>query len=131
MHPSEFAVNEAWIVFQLNDVPLVTDDEGAFHCIVVMDAASCFILTSQFVPVSESEPSELDARRLLKNAMERAEACATRLFIPHGRFPGAITAEGERLGMLVEGRSEDDLTPFTGEAREGFREYLDGQARQD
>jgi len=127
MHPSEFEVNEAWIVFQLNDVPLVTGDEGTFHCIVVMDAASCFILTNQLVPLSESEPSELDARRLLNNAAERAETCATRLFVPHGRFPGAVTAEGERLGMTVEARSEEELTPFTGEAREGFREYLDSQ----
>lgn len=128
MHPSEFAVNETWIAFQLNDVPLETDDEGAFHCIVVMDAASCFILTSQFVPVGESEPSELEARRLLKNGAERAEEYATRLFVPHGRFSGAVTAEAGRLGMNVEAVSEEELTPFTEEARQGFREYLDSQA---
>ena len=44
VHPNQFHVDEAWIVFKLNDEPLRTDRDGLFNIICLMDAASCFIL---------------------------------------------------------------------------------------
>ncbi|MCY1381805.1 hypothetical protein D9M69_697600 [compost metagenome] len=50
LHPNQFTVNEAWIAFRLNDAPIQTDADGAFNCLALMDAASCFILGTEFVP---------------------------------------------------------------------------------
>ena len=44
LHPVQFQVNEAWIVFQLNETPIHTEQEGSFNCLCLMDAASCFLL---------------------------------------------------------------------------------------
>jgi len=67
LHPNQFKVNEAWLVFQLNDVPIRTDLEGDFNCIAFMDAASCFILGTEFVPADSKGPGQLESRRLLNN----------------------------------------------------------------
>jgi len=44
LHPNQFHVNETWIAFQLNETPIITDRDGDFNIIALMDAASCFIL---------------------------------------------------------------------------------------
>jgi hypothetical protein len=46
LHPNQFQVNEAWIVFKLNDEPLHTVRDGDFDFIALMDAASGFIVSS-------------------------------------------------------------------------------------
>jgi len=43
LHPNQFQVNEAWIVFRLIEAPVHCDD-GSFNCFGVMDAASLYIL---------------------------------------------------------------------------------------
>ncbi len=43
LRPNQFEVNEAWIVFRLNNAPIRIEHEGSFNCIALMDAASCFI----------------------------------------------------------------------------------------
>lgn len=63
LHPREFQVNEAWIVFKLNDAPISTEADGDFNVIALMDAASCFILGAVFVPVTSAEPSEMEVKR--------------------------------------------------------------------
>jgi len=65
LHPNQFYVNEAWIAFQLNDAPIHTGLDGTFNCIALMDAASCFILTSTLVLTNETEPSRFEAKLLL------------------------------------------------------------------
>jgi hypothetical protein len=52
LHPEQFEVNEAWIAFQLNGAPIRTEDDGDFNFIALMDAASCFILGSEFIAAS-------------------------------------------------------------------------------
>jgi hypothetical protein len=56
LHPNQFQVNEAWIVFRLNETPIHTEQEGSFNCICLMDAASCFLLGSELIPSAEEEP---------------------------------------------------------------------------
>ncbi|MDK1023876.1 MAG: hypothetical protein QGD92_06550, partial [Gammaproteobacteria bacterium] len=61
--PSQFQVNEAWIVFKLNDAPVVTEVDGDFNVLALMDAASCIILGTEFVRADSSEPSQLESKR--------------------------------------------------------------------
>jgi hypothetical protein len=56
LHPKQFEVNEAWIAFRVNGAPVRTERDGDFNCIALMDAASCFILGSEFIPLTAAEP---------------------------------------------------------------------------
>lgn len=130
LHPSQFQVDEAWIAFRLNDEPIHTEQDGSFNCVGLMDAASCFILGSAFVPLDEPEPSTLDAKRLLKSGWKHNKQLPTTLFIPRDQFQTILPAEAKRQGVSVVAVPESELLPFIGEAREGFREHIRGKGRQ-
>lgn len=101
LHPNQFQVNEAWIVFQLNDSPIHTEQEGSFNCICLMDAASCFLLGSELIPIAQGEPSQTQAHQMLTAAWAKKGEFPQTLFIPTGRFSGTMKLEAERLGMAV------------------------------
>lgn len=124
LHPNQFYVNEAWIVFQLNDAPIRTESDGDLNFIALMDAASCFILSSAIVPASAPEPSKLEARRLLEEAEAHKQQFPRTLFIPRNQPANLLTVEAERQGITVIRVGEDELLPFIAEAREAFRENL-------
>lgn len=124
LHPNQFQVNDAWIVFQLNDTPIHTDQDGSFNCICVMDAASCYILNAELIPALEGEPSPKQAQNILSTAWAKKEQYPKTLFIPTGAFPNAMKTESERLGITVITVPEDQLLLFIGEAREGYRENM-------
>ena len=121
-------MNEAWIAFHLNEVPIQTDRDGSFNCVCVMDAASCFILATAMVAADESEPSELEACRLFKVARSRKPSKPTKLFVPTGQFKKHVAAEASRQGIEVILVNEKDLGAFIGEARQGFKEHMQGAA---
>ena len=124
LHPNQFQVNEAWIAFQLNETPIGTDQDGSFNCIGLMDAASCYILGTELISTSEAEPSQRQARDMLTAAWAKKGEFPRTLFLPTGRFQGALKAEAERLGMAVISAPEDQLLVFIGEARDGYREHM-------
>lgn len=124
LHPDQFNVNEAWIAFQLNDAPIRTVRDGSFNSVCLMDAASCFILCQSMIPANESEPSQLEARQLLKAGWAQKNEFPNTLFIPTGQFQVHLPAEAESQGIAVVRVSESQLLVFTGEARQGFKEFL-------
>jgi hypothetical protein len=130
LHPNQFQVNEAWIAFKLNDAPISTAVDGDFNLIALMDAASCFILSSALVPASAAEPSKLDARRLLKEGRAHNQQLPKTLFIPRHQPASLLTVEAERRGISVVRVEDDQLLMFIGEARQGFRERFSGGSTQ-
>jgi hypothetical protein len=124
LHPKQFQVNEAWIVFQLNETPIHTEQEGSFNCLCLMDAASCFLLGSELIPTTQEEPSQMQARHMLRAAWAKKGEFPKTLYMPTGRFPGTMKAEAERLGMAVISAPENQLLVFIGEARDGYREHM-------
>jgi hypothetical protein len=126
LHPNQFQVNEAWIAFKLNDAPVRTESDGDFNLIALMDAASCFILSTTLVPVSASEPSKMDVRRLLRQGHAHKQQLPRTLFVPNDQPAKFLTAEVERQGITVIRVPEDQLLPFVGEARDGFKERFGG-----
>src|SRR5690606_24375073 len=68
LHPSQFKVNQTWIAFKMNDVPIRTLQDGDLDIITLMDAGSCFILGSVLVPATRGEASTSEAVELLKQA---------------------------------------------------------------
>ena len=130
LHPNQFHVNEAWIAFKLNDVPICTESDGDFNFIALMDAASCFILSSAPVPTNAAEPSKMEAKRLLKEGQAHKQQLPESLFIPSDQPAALLSAEAKRQGITVVRVPEDQLLLFIGEAREGFRERFGGSSSQ-
>lgn len=130
LHPNQFQVNEAWIAFKLNDRPIHTEQDGDFDFIALMDAASCFILSSVSVPANVAEPTELESRRLLQQGQERKKQLPKSLLVPSGQPAQFLAAAARRKGIEVVRVEENQLLIFIGEAREGFRErFGSGEAR--
>ncbi len=127
LEPSQFKVNEAWVVFQLNDSPIRTEQDGNFNCVALMDAASGFILGTAFVSASDSEPSDFEARRLFKAGWAHKKQHPVTLFIPKGQFQAIVPAEAARHGITVVSVHESELSAFTNDARKGFREHVQGR----
>ncbi len=126
LHPSQFEVNEAWIAFWLNNEPIRTAQDGSFNCICLMDAASCFILGNAMTPEHEAEPSELEAKRLLKTGWEHKKKMPKTLLVPKGQFDANLTAAAQHENIDVVPVEEDQLLVFIEDAREGFKEHVQG-----
>lgn len=121
LHPNQFTVNEAWIAFQLNDAPLVTERDGDLDCLALMDAASCYILGMEMYAARATGPSAHESRRLLQQGQGREGTLPQKLFIAEGSVAGAMYQEATRLNIEVVTVPEDELCVFIGEAREGFK----------
>lgn len=130
LHPSEFQVNEAWIVFRLNEAPISTERDGDFNVIALMDAASCFILGTEFVPVTSAEASEMEVKRLIKSGKSHKQQLPKMLYIPENLVADVLCAEAERNGIAVVRVPEDQLLVFISEAREGLKEHIGGGSVQ-
>lgn len=129
LHPKQFEVNEAWIAFRLNNAPIRTERDGDFNCIALMDAASCFILGSEFIPVTAEEPTQVEFRRLLKNAQRHKQQLPKTLFVPRGDVAALLTREATQQNIDVVRVPERELLIFIGEARQGFAERFEEAPR--
>lgn len=130
LHPSQFKVNEAWIAFKLNDEPIHTVQDGDFHFVALMDAASCFILSSAPVPAQQGEPTQLESKRVLKEGQAHKKRWPKTLLVPAAQPAHFLAAEAERLGIEVVRVAEEELLPFISEAREGFIEHFGSRGAQ-
>ena len=113
LHPKQFEVNEAWIAFRLNNAPIRTERDGDFNCIALMDAASCFLLGSELIPVTATEPWRADFRRLLKNAQRHKQQLPKTLFVPRGDAADLLTREATQQNIDVVRVPESELLIFT------------------
>ena len=130
LHPSGFEVNEAWIVFRLNNAPVSTEEDGDFNVIALMDAASCFILGMEFVPVNSAEPSEIVAKRLIETGRAHKEQLPRTLYISENQAADLLRSEAERNGIKVIRVPDEQLLVFVGDAREGLKEHIGGGSIQ-
>ncbi len=124
LHPNQFEVNEAWIVFKLNDKPMHAGADGDIDFIALMDAATCFILSSSPVLSSAAEPSSIESKRMLETAKAHKDRLPQTLLIPVGQSAHYLKREAERQGVTTVFIPEDQLALFMDEARESFREYF-------
>jgi hypothetical protein len=127
LHPKQFEVNEAWIAFRLNSKPIPTERDGDLNCIALMDAASCFILGSELIPVTAAEPTCAQFRRLLKNARRHKEQLPNTLFIAREEAADLMTREATHQDINVVRVPDSELLVFIREARQGFAERFEGR----
>jgi len=129
LHPKQFEVNEAWIAFRLNSAPIRTERDGDFNCIALMDAASCFILGSEFIPVTDAEPTRARFRRMLEDAKRHKQQLPKTLFVAREDVADRMTLEAAQKRIDVVRVPESELLVFIGEARESFAERFGEPAR--
>lgn len=120
LHPDQFEVNEAWIVFRLNDKPLHTELEGDVNCIVLMDAASGFLLGFVLVPPGSTLGLEVEARQLLDGGEKYKKVLPRLLFAARGEAADLVTQDATARGVEVVPVADDELHEFTREVRESF-----------
>ena len=125
LHPQQFEVNEAWIAFRINRRPIRTEIDGDFNCIALMDAASCFILGTQFVPATAKEPGRLECRLLLKSGEKHKQQLPKTLLIAHEAVADELSREAAEQDIAVVRVPESQLLIFIAEAREGFAERFE------
>ena len=130
IHPNQFKVNEAWIAFKLNDAPIITDRDGDFNTIALMDAASCFILSILSVSAMAVQLTELESKELLEKGWIHKQDLPKTLIIPNHQVANLLQIEAESQGITVVRVPEDQLMLFIGEARTGFKEHLGGSGMQ-
>jgi len=126
LHPNQFEINEAWIAFWLNDEPIYTAQDGSFNCVCLMDAASCYILGNTIAAADEAEPSQAEAKRLLEAGWEHKKRMPETLFVPKGEFERNLTKAAQTEHINVVPVEEGELLVFIRDAKESFKEHLQG-----
>lgn len=129
MHPRQFKVNDAWIAFRINGAPVRTERDGDFNCIALMDAASCFILGMELVPIQNAEASPFLFRRLLKSGERHKMQLPKKLYIARNNAADELTDVAKDQEIEVVMAPEKELLIFIGEARQGFAERF-GEPQQ-
>lgn len=129
LHPKQFEVNEAWIAFRLNNAPIRTERDGDFNCIALMDAASCFILGSEFIPAAAAEPTRAQFRRLLTNAKRHRQQLPRTLLVPREDVADRVILEATQQSIDIVRVPESELLIFIGEACASFAERFEETPR--
>jgi hypothetical protein len=124
LHPNQFVVDQAWIVFQVNDTPIPTEENGDFNIFALMDAASCYLVSSKLVSATTDEPTIQDVRHLFEEGSSHHNRLPETLFIPSEMPSQSLAAEAQHQGITVVYVPEAQLEPFIGEAREAFVEHF-------
>lgn len=123
---SDFSHNEAWLLFQLNEAPIMAGADGDFNAMAIMEVASGMIFGMQLVQVSLPGLPELLARKLLAEAESQSGARPQKLFMASGYEAGDLGKVAKAMGIEVERVPAEDLSGITQEAREGFAAHVSG-----
>lgn len=124
LHPNQFEVNEAWIAFRLNNLPIRTEEDGDLNCIALMDAASCFILGMELIPTSAGDLTQAQVLQLMENAHRHKQQLPKTLLVPED-LGNSLTGEATKQNIDVVRVRESELLTFIAEARQGFAEQLE------
>jgi hypothetical protein len=126
VHPRDYYPNEAWIFFKLSHVPVSTELEGEFDVFALMDAASLYILGTEFVPAGSLADANAQIRSLLNTAHSQASAWPEKLLVSEATSGENLVSEAGASGVSVETVSQAELSKFTNEARQGFKAHFGG-----
>ncbi len=125
LEPGQFEFNEAWLVFQLNEAPVSTEADGDFNVVCLMEAVSLYILGFEFVPTQEPVSDQV-AIGLLETGMFKGRTLPQQLLVSSGLDFNSFKVHAKRLGIEFVLKSEENLLPFTSEAKEGFKAHAGG-----
>lgn len=126
LHPSQFTVNQCWLIVKASDAPVVTR-EGLFDVYVVQDAASMYLFGTVFTPSGRGNASTEEFNSLLERAWGKKREWPKRLLVPDSiPSPNPFSVVAKRHGIPVEIVSASALTIYINDVQSGFREYFGG-----
>ncbi len=126
LHPSQFSLNEVWILFRLNDSPVCTEENGDFHVVCLMDAASCYILGTELFSVESASVPGAVAAKLMETALNQSNEFPGQIYISSTLSAEDAQLVFTELAITVSVIPDNELSPFLSEAREGFLEHVGG-----
>ena len=126
IEPSDFAHNEAWLLFQLNEAPVMTEADDDFNAMAIMEVATGMIFGMELVQVTMPGLPEFLSRKLLADAEGKAGSRPRKLFIASEDEAGEVVKVAKAMGIEVERVPATDLSVITQGAREGFTAHVSG-----
>jgi hypothetical protein len=125
MHPSQFTVNQCWLVIKASDVPISTD-EGFFDVYVLQDAASMYLFGSVFTPLGTGDAPEEEVNSLFQGAWRAKQEWPKRLLLPDSiPSPNSFTMAANQNQIPVEIVPESALAIYVNDVQAGFREHFE------
>ena len=126
MEPSQFTVNQCWLVIKASDVPISTD-EGFFDVYVLQDAASMYLFGSVFTPFGTGDASEEEVNSLFQSAWRAKRQWPQRVLLPHSiPSPNSFATVAKQNQIPVEIVQESALAIYINDVQAGFREHFEG-----
>lgn len=125
LDPSQFEVNEAWILFQLTEKPIVTQLDGSFICYGLMDVASCFMLG--VTPHRRTDDSAILIKKILgliKTGWEHKKEFPERLLVIKELLTTELEFEIRAQGIYVNFVEEFELESIIRDAQDEFRKQF-------
>lgn len=126
LDPSAFSHNEAWLLFQLNRVPVRTERDGEFNAMAIMEVATGMIFGIQLVQIRAACMPEFQARKLLAAAEHEARCRPERLFVGAECDEDDFVRIATAMGIEVQRVPGVELAEVTREAIEGFATHVSG-----
>lgn len=126
IEPSDFSQNEAWLFFRLNEAPVMTEADGDFNAMAIMDVATGMIFGMELSQVSLPGLPEFLSRKLLADAEGQSGSRPQKLFIASEYDADDLANVAKAMGIKVERVPARDLSDITREAREGFAAHVSG-----
>lgn len=126
IEPSDFAHNEAWLLFQLNEAPVMTEADGDFNALAIMEVATGMILGFELVQLSMPGLPEFLSRKLLVDAEDEAGSRPKKLFVASEHDSDDLVRVAKAMGINVERVPAKELYDITQEARAGFAAHVPG-----
>lgn len=126
VEPSDFFRNEAGLIFQLNEAPVLTEADGDFNVMAVMDVATKLIFGMELVQANIPGLSEVQSRKLLAEAEGAAGTRPQKLFMASAYDADDLVKVAMDMGIKGERVPLQDLSDITLEAREGFAVHVGG-----
>jgi len=126
--PNQFQVNEAWIVFKLNDEPLNLA-EGQFNMYVVMDSGSTYVFGQLFAKLPSSSPAPSDIEDIFKKVFAEAKTWPSKLIVA-SNIPenNNFTKVAKRHGIVVQRVPESKLYSFINPVKESIPSAIFGES---
>jgi hypothetical protein len=124
MHPHDFEVNQLWLAFRANQLPIMVGDEPS-DVFVLQDAASLYIFGTAFAPSGAESPSEQSVEELLSQGWSKLETWPSELVLS-GRpsVNNAFRLVAKRLGLHVRSVPEAQMSFHIKDVQEAMEEFL-------
>lgn len=102
IHPDQFQVNEVWVAVKANKKPIVVR-EGSFSVLVVMDAASTFVIGQVTIPADHEFPPKEAVISIFQSGWDQKRAWPKKIIIPNTHSElNTFKIVAEERGIAVE-----------------------------